>query len=421
MNRYHYIQDFHAERARGVGASDRVTLAGFNIRYFNWYQWAADGKKEKLPQTTRTLWLEKRGLVVQIPDPDPLKEQKKLWGNLQEGLILREWVLRRTDEKEANTFYAYYLRGKSWGPYRVKTGCVHPDRSYCRSHADLLWDPSKAPASFEVMPDPEIVEAKATGVYAAKRREGLIFEGWDDNDFSQMGTPDKVFVQTQSQAYDYGVEKVTACVLIEGNQYREYGPIIYDPRHVEKSLALAESFWSLVESNTEPTPATWGDVVSLYQDLENKTAMISGEAEMSARKIIEEGREAKERIKALEAKIEDGKMALGILAGDVRQEDGTIKRTMNRVLNDSNGETLATFRDQTKDSLSLSPWLTEIEKKRSKRATQEKRLAEGKPVDPKKWEESTLSEEEERILKLEADLRALGAYKTSEPFRVVNY
>ncbi len=127
------------------------------------------------------------------------------------------------------------------------------------------------------------------------------------------------------------------------------------------------------------------------------------------------------QIKALEDRLDDIKMGLGILAGDTRGEDGKIVRTMNKVLNDSSGQVIATFSEQTRDTLSMAALLAPIKKKQLKAAANAKKLAEGKPVKPTDIEATVLTKQEEDILAIEWKLGALGAYKTSEPFRVVNY
>ncbi len=370
-----------------------------------------------MDQSPLTLWREKRGLTVQVQEKKDGKDPI-YWGKELEAMVLKRFIAGRYGDEAAADFLAGAIRGRSSGPFKVKTEAIHPERRYCLSHADLLY----VPLAWERPEDgPYLVEAKTSGLYSAKRREGVIFEGYDPDDRSQFGVPDKVFMQVQWQLYTYGLTEGWVVVLIDTADYREYGPIVFDPRHVDQSLALAEKFWGIVESGTEPTPITCGDVVSVYGTLEDKTAMVSGDEETKARQIVAKGRDLKARAKALDEELDDVKMALGILAGDVVEEGGTVRRTMNRVLNDSAGETIATFRDQTKDTLTLSDLLGPIAKKQAKRATLEKKLAEGKEVDPAKWEESTLSAQEERVLALDAELRALGAYKSSDPFRVVNY
>ncbi len=428
MNPYHKIKsdaDFHAARRLGVGASDIPTLAGLNKRH---------------GQTPLTLWREKRGLAEGFEG-----NERTDWGKRLEAMVLQKFITGRYGDEAAADFLAGAIRGRSSGPFKVKTEAIHPERRYCLSHADLLVDGMKMARALTpeeqtrmdeakaegragifvdnlmVDADPYLVEVKTSGLYSAKRREGVIFEGYDPDDRSQFGVPDKVFMQVQWQLYTYGLTEGWVVVLIDTADYREYGPIVFDPRHVDQSLALAEKFWSMVESGTEPTPITWGDVVSVYADLEDKTAMVSGDEETKASQIVAKGKDLKARAKALDEELDDVKMALGILAGDVVEEDGTVRRTMNRVLNDSAGETIATFRDQTKDSLSLSEWLTEVERKSKAVTALNKKEAKGKTVTPEEWEACQLTANEKEAVDLDVRLRALGAYKSSAPFRVVNY
>jgi hypothetical protein len=209
--------------------------------------------------------------------------------------------------------------------------------------------------------------------------------------------------------------------------YREYGPIIYDPRHVEKSLALAECFWWHVENDVEPAPSSWDDVLSVYPDLENKTAMISGEAETEARKMIARGMELKAKAKQIADELDDVKAGLGILAGDVVEgidDEGLpiVRKTMNRILSDSEGIELARFRDSPgRETLSLSIKLADIEKKVKARAALDKKIMQGKTVSESDIAAVAETDADREVLAIDAKLRELGAYKTSEAYRVVTY
>lgn len=400
MNPYHKIKDFHAARRKGIGASDVPTLAGLNKRH---------------GATPLTLYKEKRG------EAEPFDGNERTdWGKRLEAMVLQKFIEGRYGVEAGADFLASAIRGRSSGPFKVKTEFVHPQRRYCLSHPDLLVEYNPEAWSGYVSPAPYLVEAKTSGLYSAKRREGVQFEGYDPDDRSQFGIPDKVFMQVQWQLYTAGLTEAWVACLIDTADYREYGPIIFDPRHVEQSLALAEKFWlGHVEPGIEPAPSTWGDVVSMYPSLEDKTAMVSGEEEMSARRMVSEGAEIKAKIKALNERLDDIKMGLGILAGDTRGEDGKIVRTMNKVLNDSSGQVIATFNEQTRDSISLP--LAEVLKKRAKRDSIMKKLADGKKVSEAEIEAAKMTPEDLRVMAVDAELRALGAYKTSEPFRVVNY
>lgn len=427
MNHYQKIKsdsEFLENRRKGVGSSDLPILAGLTKRW---------------GQTPLTLFREKKGL-----SPSFEGNERTYWGHELEVSVLKKFISGRYGDDAAFDFQAAAIRGRSSGPFKVKTECFHPVRKYCLAHADLVVIQDGAVTNtpnclagkcaypemlqctgceFNRTQD-YLVEAKTSGLYSAKRREGQIFEGYDPDDRSQFGIPDKVFMQVQWQMYVYGVTEAWVVVLIDTADYREYGPIIYDPRHVEQSLALAEKFWALVEAGQEPSPITWGDVISVFSKLEDKTRMVSGEEESQARQIIARGKDLKERAKIIKEEIEDINMALGILAGDTRSENGEIIRTMNRVLNDSSGNKLATFRDQTKDSLSLSEWLNSAEKKKKACDAAQKKFDAGKITaeECEKIQESNeWTDQEIMAMEVEPKLRKLGAYKTSEVFRVVSY
>ena len=424
MNPYRKIKDFHATRASGVGSSDIPTLAGLNRRW---------------GQTPLTLYREKRGEAPAFEGND-----RTHWGNKLQAQVLHEFIERRYDSEAADDFLSGSLRGRSVGPFKVETEAWHPEYRFAMAHADLVvddgyitrpqtWEEAQHSAMKEAaetgkLPDitvltggPYLVEAKTSGLHSAKRREGEIFEGYDPDDRSQFGIPDKVFMQVQWQLFCYGLQEAWVAVLIDTADYREYGPIIYDPRHVEQSLALAIKFWDMVESGTEPTPTTWADVVSVYPELTNTTAMVSGEQETEARRMIARGNALKAQVKSIADELDDVKMALGILAGDEVQEDGKVKRTMNRLLNDSEGKKLASFSEQTRDTLTLGDYLDSVAKKEKAKAALQKKADAGKPTKDEDWRATDLTEAEAEAVKLEERLRALGCYKTSAPFRVVNY
>lgn len=422
MNRFTRIKNFHADRLKGVGSSDMPILAGMYKHYTNDYTLVRTGETIKLPQTALTLFRVKTGRVMQI-DREPISGGRapKRWGNRLEPLILMDHVTERYGEALALEFYRNATRAEpvSTGDLKIKTECWHPKYNFAYAHADLL----------DLINDPLLVEAKASGMMGAKRREsGGGLYGWDPDDTSQEGCPDPVLVQIQWQLFCYGMVEAIANPLIDTSDLRTYGPIIADPRRQEEMLALAERFWWHVEHDKEPQPTTWDDVVSLSPTLTDTTKIItSGETEMEIRAMIDEGTKIKERKKELDARLEKIKMGLGILAGDVEEveEDGKkIQRwtgTARKVLATMTGDTLATFRDGTKDTLTLSDLLGEVERKKKAGLALDKKAAKGKDVSNEEWDALELTPQEVEAVELDARLRALGAYKTSAPFRVVNY
>lgn len=286
MNRYTKIRDFHGARALGIGSSDIPTLAGFNKQY---------------GQTPYTLYLEKTGQAERKP-AGPRAE----WGHRLEPLVLAAFIGRRFGQGPDLDYLAAAIKGRSFGPFKSLTEARHPERRYVLAHADLLVDD----------PAPFIVEAKTTGYYAGKRREGVAFMGYDADDLTQNGIPDPVFLQVQWQMLAYDVREAFVAVLIDTGDYREYGPIIADPRTQEKCLALAERLWRCIETRTPPKPETWSDVATMWPLPEDKTATVGGEDEMKAREYAARYWQLGERIKTLESEREELKNALGIYIGE---------------------------------------------------------------------------------------------------------
>lgn len=329
MNRYTKIRDFHGERDKGVGSSDIPALAGLYRNYGS---------------TTLRLWEEKTGRA-----PRWNGNQRTAWGKKLEGMVLREFIANRYGEDKADDFYRGYLRGRSTGPFKVLTESRHPERRYCLAHCDLLFigndgmerDTLAGEFAAAVVDEPYIVEAKTAGMMSGKRREGVIFAGYDPDDLTAQGIPDAVFLQVQWQLYVYGVDTAYVAVLIDTADYREYGPIKADPRVQEKCLALAERFWRLVETDTAPAPETWDDVQRLFPHQTDTTAMIGGDDEARVREMIAEDKRLAATIKGLEERRDDIKNAVGILLGG------------NSVLASAEGQILAKSSEQTRESVAL--------------------------------------------------------------------
>lgn len=298
MKRYTKIKDFHGERAKGVGSSDIPILAGLSKH------WGS---------TTLKLWEQKTGRS------EPWNgNARTAWGHKLEGMVLREFIANRYGEDAAHDFYKARLRGNSSGPFMVNTEARHQDRRYCLAHADLLVDWEKKDAIFMTGDDvePFIVEAKTTGMMAGKRREGHIFSGYDPDDLTAQGIPDSVFLQVQWQMFVYGVRLAFVAVLIDTADYREYGPIVADPRVQEKCLALADRFWQHVTDDKPPAPETWEDVAKLWPNQTDSTKMIAGDEEARVLEMVQRDKALALREKEIKAEREDIENAIGILIGE---------------------------------------------------------------------------------------------------------
>lgn len=285
MHNFTKIRDFHGSRAKGVGSSDIPVLAGLTK------QWGS---------TPYTLWLEKTGR-----EPPWSGNQATWWGTQLEGLVLKEWVSGQYDPETARTFYRNYLHRRRTGALKVYTTARHPEYKFAIAHADLVIDTD----------DGYITEAKTHGYHAGRRTDDPDF-GYSKEDHSQEGIPAAVFLQIQWQLFCYGISQARAAVLINTNDYREYGPIIADNRTIEKILTLAERFWWHVEADDEPKPETWADVQKMFPHPQQTTAMVGGDDEMMARLMIEKWHKAGQGIKKLNARREDIKNALGLWIGE---------------------------------------------------------------------------------------------------------
>ena len=294
MNHYTRIRDFHASRLKGIGSSDIPTLAGFNKQY---------------NETHYTLWLEKTSRAE-----GRKAGERAEWGHRLEPVVIAKWIETVYGVEAAKAFYSARIRDRSFGAFKSLTTCMMPERRYVIAHADLVVDhPSDA---IGPLAPPAIVEAKTTGYFSGKRREGEAFLGYDPDDLSHQGVPDPVFLQVQWQMLAYDINLAYVPVLIDTGDYREYGPIMADPRTQEKCLALAERLWWCVEHDKPPKPETWSDVEKMWPLPEPKTAMLGGEDEMRAREYVAEYWRLGASIKRMETERDELKNALGIYIGE---------------------------------------------------------------------------------------------------------
>jgi len=323
MYRYRKIgPDFHAERARGVGSSDIPTLAGLNLKYDN--------------GTPYMLWRQKKGI-----DPPSEGGERADWGHRLEPLILAKWVEKHYGKTTADEYLAAKIRGRSSGPFKTETMCAHPEYRWAISHADLLFDSPawiavkcpKCGSNDEYPPNfmgectnscgqkihtggAYIVEAKSSGFFSAKRDDENPDSGFSKSDFTANGIPARVFLQVQWQLFTYGVRIAFVAVLIDTGEWREYGPIVADPRVQEKCLALGQRFQNLIDSNTPPKPEDWADVATMWPVPVDKTAVIGGDEELRVREMITRYHAAGKREKDAKDEREDIKNAIGILMGE---------------------------------------------------------------------------------------------------------
>jgi len=268
LNPYHKIRDFTGARAAAIGSSDIPTLAGMTQHYEAKPYVYADGHVEKLRQTPYALYLEKEGIAHRA---DAGKRAE--WGHRLEGIVIAKWIEAHIGEGAAlelsEEYLAAKIRRRSVGPFLSETEVSMPERPYVIAHADLVvYAPSgimyRVDDASPWLPALErglIVEAKTSGCYAAKRKAGQIFLGYDEDDRTYQGIPDPVYLQVQWQMLAYDVPEAWVAVLIDTGDYREYGPIPAAPRVQEKIASrLPSGLWIAAQSIRRRSPrrgATW--------------------------------------------------------------------------------------------------------------------------------------------------------------------
>lgn len=287
MNPFTYMEDRTFSKGRDyLGASDQATLAGINPY-----------------KTPLELWEELTGRSGSFAG-----NKRSEWGHNQEPLILGEYVRKVYGLAESRNDF---ITSRMWG--ETKFLDLHswteatPGNPRLKAHADLLDLSGETPV---------LIQAKNTGAYAAAQRKRDANKGYDPNDFSDNGIPLSVYFQEQWELYCYGIETAYVAVLIDGWDWQLYGPVVYSKKIVENLLALSERMLWHVDKDEPPTPQTWSDVIKLNPEFKPKTkAVVSDEAEIECRTMLEEHAGLTRKIKEAERRKDDITNALGLYIG----------------------------------------------------------------------------------------------------------
>lgn len=288
MNNWGYMKDRDfSEGRKYIGASDMPTIAGISPY-----------------KTPLTLWEELTGRAEGFKG-----NNRTAWGHRQEPLILGEYVRQITGSDEARNDF---ITSRLWGDQQFEkfhswTECLPEGKDRFVAHADLLDLSGKIPI---------LVQGKNSGAYAAATRKRDPNKGYDPEDMSSNGIPLAVYFQEQWEMYCYGIESAYVAVLIDGADWRLYGPINYSKKTTEKLLALSERMLWHVDNDKPPTPQTWEDVVKLNPEFKpNTKAVVSDDAEIECRTMLEEYAKLGMKEKELESRKKDIKNALGLYVG----------------------------------------------------------------------------------------------------------
>lgn len=270
-----------------IGASNMPTLYGLTKQYGS---------------TPLTLWEELTGRAEGFKG-----NRLTAWGNKQESMILAEYVRLHTP-LNSDDFMISRLKGQyNFHELHSLTKAHREDYPFCVAHADLLDNRD--------LDNPILIQAKNTGFFASSRKEDKN-KGYDKEDHSQNGIPLSVYLQEQWEMYCYEVNTAYVAVLIGGNDWQLYGPIEYNKKVVENSLALAKRLWEHVENDTPPKPETWPDVCKLFPEMkEDEATTIGGKDYEDMVSMREELREINYKMNKLEARKEDIINATGLLIG----------------------------------------------------------------------------------------------------------
>lgn len=316
---YTYLVDKEFEKGRYyIGASDIPTLALMNTNY---------------KQTPLKKYLEMKGEL----EPFRGNEYTKM-GHIMEPIILKLALEKLGYEKnDIQNWFVCRNSDKLHNKFIDLTEARYDKFPELLAHADLI------------IPDDDIIiEAKNTGYFASKRKEkngmrGFFLDGYDINDLSENGIPDKVYLQVQTQLMCYNAKTAYVSCLIDGNAHKLYGPIHPNHKVQEHILALAKRFWRCVEENIEPQPEIWDDVLLLNPAIDReKKIMIAGDKLETVQEMIERGKKLKERAKDIENELDDIKTALGVIMGE------------NTLLETPEGKKLASMYETSRESISLS-------------------------------------------------------------------
>jgi putative phage-type endonuclease len=262
---------WHAERRKGIGASDAPSVCGIRQR-----------------PTRLEIWLEKRGEI----EPDPPNEAMK-WGLKLEPLIAEA--------------------------YTERTGNLIDATQISVTHELFPWMRATMDA---VTTDAKLVEFKAVGRWSGSKLP---------NDGDCEGLPESWVIQGQHQMEVFGASFVDFAVFVDMS-LRVYR-LERNNAMLADIISLEREFWALVESGTPPAEFAPEDAEVLRRHFNRETGehRILGR---DYEKVIEAFKEGEEDVKRIEATISEAKARLLFMMGNASTAECgpyTLKRKLVNV------------------------------------------------------------------------------------------
>lgn len=230
-------EEWLAERRTGIGGSDAAPACGQS-------KW----------KSRYRLWLEKRGMVPDGPETEPM-----LWGNRLEPIVRQEYANRT-------------------GRELVTPGVIlrHP----------------KYPCLLANIDGQAIHENR--GYEGKTSRTG---EGWGDPGTNEI--PDEYTLQVQHYMLVTGLPVFDVAVLIGGSDFRIY-EVEADKELQELIIDKELDFWSLVESGSEPEAESPEDTRIRWPS-STQRSLVAPENVVGAASLLARTKEKKAELEAMEA------------------------------------------------------------------------------------------------------------------------
>lgn len=252
----------------GIGASEIAAICGLNPFASPW-----------------DIWLRKTGQAPDVEPNDPIE-----WGHRLESAILAKYA----DETGLHILVPSH-------------SVFHQEQRYARATPDGV--------AFVSAPEPaiaaSIIDPAHGGVIAASGADRAVqvknVGYWMEKEWSKA-PPTYVQLQEQWEMFVCGLGRADISVLIGGNDWRPY-TIWRDDKLIADLQTIAEDFWRLVETRTEPKVDDSDACAAHFtKKLKREAIEINADAELDA--LAGEWRELHIRQKADEKRLKTVKNAI---------------------------------------------------------------------------------------------------------------